>query len=48
MKNGVGLSNTAERLEKLYGANHRFYLQNLEKGGLQVEMEIPFRLAAEL
>ena len=47
MTNGVGLSNTAERLEKLYGREHRFRLQNLQTGGLQVVMEIPFRSGAE-
>ncbi|MCI0693164.1 histidine kinase [candidate division KSB1 bacterium] len=41
--NGVGLSNTAERLERLYGRNHRFHFRNMREGGLEVEMEIPFR-----
>ncbi|MFO7888756.1 MAG: histidine kinase, partial [bacterium] len=43
IKNGVGLSNTAERLEKLYGDDHRFNLQNLDERGLQVEIQIPFQ-----
>lgn len=47
MANGVGLSNTAERLEKLYGREHRLHLQNKEEGGLQVVMEIPFRSSYE-
>ncbi|MGH7493494.1 MAG: sensor histidine kinase [bacterium] len=47
MKNGVGLSNTAERLEKLYGREHRLHLQNIETGGLQVVMEIPYRIGDE-
>ena len=47
MNHGVGLSNTAERLEKLYGLEQRLLLQNLETGGLQVVMEIPFRLGDE-
>ena len=45
MKKGVGLSNTVERLEGLYGTNYNFLLQNLNEGGLQVMMEIPFRNA---
>ena len=43
MQNGVGLANTAERLEKLYGREQGFHLQNLDTGGLQVVIEIPFR-----
>jgi two-component system LytT family sensor kinase len=42
-KNGVGLSNTVERLEQLYGNNHHFQLQNRGEGGLQVVMELPFK-----
>lgn len=44
-KNGVGLSNTAERLEKLYGNAHRFYWENITGGGLQIVAAFPFRLA---
>ena len=40
---GVGLSNTVERLEGLYEDDHRFLLQNLGEGGLQVLIDIPFR-----
>ncbi|MCP5047361.1 MAG: hypothetical protein GY940_09340 [bacterium] len=42
---GVGLSNTEERLEKLYGDEHRFVLENIDDGsrGLRVTMEIPFQ-----
>jgi two-component system, LytTR family, sensor kinase len=42
-RKGIGLSNTAERLESLYGAEHRFALENAVEGGLVVTMEIPFR-----
>jgi len=46
--NGVGLSNTAERLERRYGQNHRFQFKNMRAGGLEVEMEIPFRRSSEV
>lgn len=42
-KNGVGLSNTAERLEQLYRNNHHFHLQNRNEGGLRVVLELPFK-----
>jgi two-component system LytT family sensor kinase len=44
---GVGLSNTRRRLKHLYGDKHRFDLKKLEKGGLGVHLEIPFRLSDE-
>jgi two-component system LytT family sensor kinase len=40
---GVGLSNTRERLRELYGAAHQFELQDGPDGGLQVRLTIPFR-----
>ncbi len=46
-KNGVGLSNTAERLEQLYGNNHHFHLQNRNEGGLRVVLELPFKKLIE-
>jgi len=45
MKNGIGLSNTIERLENLYGENKKFRLENCEEKGFQVTIEIPFRLS---
>lgn len=40
---GIGLRNTRERLEKLYGPAHSFRLSPAEGGGLQVTITIPFR-----
>ncbi len=45
-RKGIGLSNTAERLESLYGPDHRFALENAPSGGLTVTVEIPYRTAA--
>ena len=43
-KNGVGLSNTVERLEQIYGNGYQFHLQNRDEGGVRFVMEIPFRI----
>jgi two-component system LytT family sensor kinase len=40
-KKGLGLANTASRLDRLYGARHRFEIANNPGGGLAVTMEIP-------
>jgi LytS/YehU family sensor histidine kinase len=42
-REGVGLSNTRERLRELYGEAHRFELRQGAEGGLRVEMTIPYR-----
>jgi len=39
---GVGLANTEERLERLYGAEHFFDFSNDPAGGVVVTLEIPF------
>lgn len=40
---GVGLRNSRERLEQLYGDNHRFILSNKSPRGLEVAIVIPIR-----
>jgi len=40
---GVGLRNSHDRLEQLYGENHRFMLSNKSPKGLEVAMVIPIR-----
>ncbi len=45
LNNGVGLTNTVERLEKLYGNNHQLHMENVQDRGFQVVIEIPFRLS---
>lgn len=42
-KQGIGLSNTRSRLKQHFGTAHRFELLNLEAGGLEVRIAIPFR-----
>ena len=41
-RKGLGLANTETRLERLYGAAHRFNLANDPEGGLIVTVDIPF------
>ncbi|MBZ5722113.1 MAG: histidine kinase [Acidobacteriia bacterium] len=45
-RKGVGLSNTEERLEGLYGSDHQFLLENSVGGGLTVTVRVPFHTAA--
>lgn len=42
---GIGLSNTRERLARMYGDSHTFELRAGETGGVAVSIEIPFRQA---
>lgn len=39
---GVGLVNTRERLQALYGKNYSFTLAENKPQGLRVEIRIPF------
>ena len=43
-RKGVGLSNTQERLERLYGDDQQFRLINAEEGGLMVRIVVPMQL----
>ena len=45
-RKGLGLSNTRERLQQLYGRRHRFELANAPGGGLIVTLEIPVKTQA--
>jgi len=42
MNDGIGLSNTAERLRQLYGLAQSLTLSNGVKGGLMVRVQVPF------
>jgi hypothetical protein len=44
-KRGVGLSNTAARLQQLYGDHQKLELLPAEGGGVLVSISIPFRVA---
>lgn len=41
MKKGVGLANTRQRLQALYGGCHQFEIINRPEGGLQVRIALP-------
>jgi len=42
-RRGTGLTNVAERLEQLYGAEHTLEFANCDDGGLAVTVAVPFR-----
>ena len=43
---GIGLVNTRQRLDQLYGSAYQLQLTNLPGGGLQVMMDLPWRLSS--
>ena len=43
---GIGLANTAARLQQLYNGKHLFDIRNRDEGGVEVLIVIPFRSAA--
>ena len=43
LRQGTGISNTAERLAQLYGAEHHLAFENCEDGGLMVTVAVPYR-----
>ena len=43
IRNGIGLTNTRQRLDQLYGSGYTFDLQNGEKGGLTVNLVVPYQ-----
>ncbi len=45
---GVGLQNTKERLQQLYGSKHRFTLSRESTGRVIAELELPFHLAPQV
>jgi LytS/YehU family sensor histidine kinase len=45
--NGIGLTNTRRRLERLYGPEHRLELRNTAGGGVEAIFVVPYRLASE-
>jgi two-component system, LytTR family, sensor kinase len=44
LRNGIGLSNTAERLDRLYGGTQPIALENAPGGGLVVTLKVPFHV----
>ena len=43
---GIGMTNTAARLQQLYNDNHRFDIRNRDAGGVEVVVVIPFKTNA--
>jgi two-component system LytT family sensor kinase len=43
VREGIGLRNTRERLQQLYGSAQQLAFRNPEAGGLEVMVELPWR-----
>ena len=43
---GVGIANTRDRLQQIYGADHQVDLKNIVPHGLEITIRIPFEKAA--
>ena len=44
---GIGLANTAARLQQLYDDDHQFEIRNRPAGGVEVTIVFPFRTASQ-
>jgi hypothetical protein len=44
---GIGLANTAARLQQLYDDNHQFDIRNREEGGVEVLIMMPLRISSQ-
>jgi two-component system LytT family sensor kinase len=42
---GIGLANTAARLQQLYDVDHEFDIRNRDSGGVEVVIKMPLRIA---
>jgi LytS/YehU family sensor histidine kinase len=47
LSEGIGLKNTRQRLEQLYGSNQELRLQNGDSGGFLVQVRLPFQAYEE-
>ena len=47
LRDGIGLTTTKARLERLYGAHHELTLANLPDGGCVARIRIPFELSSD-
>jgi two-component system, LytTR family, sensor kinase len=47
LREGIGLSTTKARLERLYGERHELALTNLPDGGCVARIRIPFQLTSD-